>query len=143
MLHEIEALEARRIAELAAEARRRRDRLFEKIPADSLGEPAPARGPHDPAHDIPLHDLMAGKPEMVALRDAVAALPPEILRAVWVLMEVGHGRFAAREWERAIAEAALLRDAEMVTSLMDEPELHVCLEKGLYMLREVAPGSAP
>ncbi len=134
MLHEIDILETRRIADLAAEARKPRDRLLGSIPQAALGEPMPARGPHDPAHDVPLQNLLAGKPEVVALRDAIAALPREIRQSVWIVMEIGRGRFAAGEWEQAAAEAGLLRDADVVASLLDEPDLHVCLGKGLYQI---------
>ena len=134
MLQEIDVLETRRIAELAAEARKVRDRLFEKIPSTALGEPSPARGPHDPVHDVALYDVLAGKPAIVALREAVAALPLEIRQAVWGVMEIGRGRFAAGEWEQAAAEAGLLRDADLVTSLLDEPDLDICLARGLYLL---------
>ena len=47
MLHEPDVLEARQIADLAADARRVRDRLLEKVPDGKLGEPMSARGEHN------------------------------------------------------------------------------------------------
>ena len=48
MLHEIEILEARRIAGLAAAARDARDQALRAIPEAELGEPQSARGEHPP-----------------------------------------------------------------------------------------------
>ena len=49
MLHEIEILEARRIAELAEAARDARNQALAPVPEAKLGEPQPGRGQHDPA----------------------------------------------------------------------------------------------
>ena len=41
MLHALEVLEARRIADMARDARKVRDRLLEKVADADLGEPQP------------------------------------------------------------------------------------------------------
>jgi hypothetical protein len=134
MLHELEALEARRIADLAASLREVRGRLLEKVRDDALGEPAPQRGAHDPALDVVPSEVLAEKPEFIALREAVVALPPEIRQAAWALMEIGRGRFSAGEWDQAIAEVAPLGDSDVAAALLEEPQLDVYLAKGLHLL---------
>ncbi len=141
MLHELDALEVYRIAELAADARQARERLIEKVPPTALGEPKPGRGPHNPAHDVMLDSVLASKPEFVALREGIVSLPRDILQSVWTVMEIGRERFAAGQWEQALAQASPLRDADIVAALMDEPDLHECLSRGLYVLGMVPPSS--
>ena len=85
MLHEIEILEARRIAELAAAAREVRDRLIEKISEEQLGEPSPARGEHNPLANVGLEGLAPSRASD-QLREAVVALPDVILRRLWAVM---------------------------------------------------------
>src|ERR1019366_3502195 len=80
MLYELEVLEARRIAELAAEADIVRGRLLQEVRAADLGEPKPARGAHDPVATVVLEDLLATAPEFRRLRDAVTELPANIRR---------------------------------------------------------------
>ena len=41
MLHELDVLEAKQIADLASDARKVRDRLLEEVPDEKLGEPCP------------------------------------------------------------------------------------------------------
>jgi hypothetical protein len=78
MLHELEMLEARQIADLASDARKVRDRLLEKVREAELGKPVPARGEHNPAGALALNGVLATEPEFVALWDAVAAAPRDI-----------------------------------------------------------------
>ena len=91
MLHELDALEVRRIADLAADARNVRDSLLEEAPDASLGEPKPARGEHNPASSLVFNGVLAGKPEFVALRQAIA----ELLRDIR-----GRGDAAILDWDR-------------------------------------------
>ncbi len=142
MLHELDALEARRIADLANDARRARDRFLEKVRQSAFGEPKPARGEHDPIRDISLDDVLAHKPEVVALREAITALPREIRQSIWAVMEVGRGGSAAQDWELAMERAVSLDDADAVAALLDEPDLHICLGKGLYLLGMVPRNNA-
>ena len=138
MLHELEALETRRIADLAACLREVRGRLLQTVRDDALGELVPQRGAHDPALDVVPSEVLAGKPEFIALREAVVGLPPEVRQAAWAVMEIGRGRISAGEWDQAIAEAAPLGDGDVVAALLDEPQLDVYLAKGLHLLG-VAP----
>jgi hypothetical protein len=94
MLQELDVLEARQIADLAADARKVRDRLLEKVPDEELGEPVPARGEHNPAGTLALNGVLAAEPEFVALREAIAALPRDIREKLWVVAQVGRGDVA-------------------------------------------------
>ena len=139
MLHEIEALEARQIAELAADAQALRMRLLEKVRSDSLGEPKPAHGEHDPARTIALNGLFADRPEIRQLREAITALPNEICRKLWALMMIGRGDCGAGELDAAVMEIATKSDSDIIDDLMREPYLHDCLTKALYEVARANP----
>jgi hypothetical protein len=134
MLHELEVLEARRIADLAEDARKIRERLLEKVPDADLGELEPARGPHRPVGMIALNGLLAGKPEFVALREALASLPRDIREKLWVVTQIGRGDVAVLDWEQAKDTASLLTEDDILANMLGEPDLHDYLRKGLYML---------
>ena len=67
MLYEIEILETRRIAELAAAARDARDRAFTPLREAELGEPPPARGEHHAAGTLGFAGV-PGEPARQALQ---------------------------------------------------------------------------
>lgn len=134
MLHELEALEARHIADLALDARKVRDRLLEKVRDAQLGEPVPARGEHNPSGSIALNGVLAAEPEFVALREAIAALPRGIQEELWMVAQVGRGDVAILDWDEAQAGASALSDDEIVVSMVAEPDMHEHLRKGLYEL---------
>lgn len=133
MLHEIEILELRRIAELAGALREARDRLLKSIAEDRLGEPKPARGPSDPASAVGL-DSLSGNRAASELQDAVTGLPQDVLRCLWVVMKTGRGDYARKDWDRAIAEAAAFPESRLATELLDAVDLHDELMKGLHAL---------
>ena len=134
MLHELDVLEARRIADLALDGRKVRDRLLEKVPDAQLGEPESARGEHNPSGNIALNGILAGEPEYVALREAIAALPRDIREKLWVVAQVGRGDVAILGWDEALAGASALTDDDIVAGMVAEPDLHEYLRKGLYEL---------
>ncbi len=139
MLHELEALEARHIAELALDARKVRDRLLEKVPDTELGEPKPARGEHNPSGGVVLTDVLAATAEFVALRQAIAALPRDMREKLWVVARIGRGELAILDWDGALDGASALTDEDLVANLLGEPDLHDCLGKGLYELGAAMP----
>jgi hypothetical protein len=143
MLHELDVLEARQIADLAYDARKVRDQLLEKVPDAQLGELVPARGEHNASSDIVLNGVLATKPEFIALREAIAALPRDIREKLWVVAQVGRGDIAVLSWDETLAGASLLCDDEIVARLVGEADLHNYLRKGLYELgMRALPGEA-
>jgi hypothetical protein len=143
MLHELEALEAGHIADLALDARKVRDRLLEKVADADLGEPPPARGEHNPSGSVVLNGVLAAEPEFVALREAIAALPRDIREKLWVVTQIGRGDLAILGWDEAIGAASALTDDDIVANLLEEPDLHNYLRKGLYALGAATlPGDA-
>lgn len=127
MLYEIEILEARRIAELAAAARDARDRALTVVPEAELGEPSPARGEHHAAGTLGFAGVPEDEPAHNALRTAIEGLPPDIRRKLWAVMNTGCGSYARGDWERAMAAAE-----GVASDLADEVDLHDKLMKGLY-----------
>lgn len=143
MLYEIEILEARRIADLALAAREVRDRLLEHVPETDLQDTLLARGEHNVAAELELNGVLAGQPDVVALREAIVALPREIQVKLWVVAQIGRGNLAISDWDEAMDAAAALHDADLVTNLVAETDLHHYLRKGLYELGAATlPGDA-
>jgi hypothetical protein len=138
LMHELEVLEARRIADLASDARKVRDLLLEKVADAALGEPKTARGEHNPASRLVLDSVLASKPEFVALRRAIIELPRDIREKLWVVLQIGRGDAAVLDWDAAIATAQALTGDEIADNLWSETDLHNCLHKGLYELRAAA-----
>lgn len=139
MLHELDVLEVRSIADLALDAREVRDRLLEKIADADLGEPVPARGEHNPGGGVELNGVLAKEPEFIALREAIVVLPREIREKVWVIARVGRGDLAILGWEDGLDAASRLADEDIVADLLGEPDLHDLLHKGLYALGAATP----
>lgn len=134
MLHELDVLEARRIAELAGAVHAVRDRLLEKVPEAKLGEAPPARGIHDPVSALDLDPLLTGTPEFAALRDALTTLPRETREKLWAIAQCGAAGFGNGQIEPALVEAAGMSDTAVDGSLLGEPALQRLLAKGLYRL---------
>ncbi len=143
MLHEIEILEARRIAELAAAARGVRDQALAPVPEAELGEPQPARGQHHPAGALSYGALPEDTAARQALRRAVVDLPAEFRRKIWAAMRIGCGDYAKGDWEEALTAAGNLPDATLVDDLADEVDLHDRLMKGLYAIGAAEPWMPP
>ena len=61
----------------------------------------------------------------------ISALTPDGRGELYVLTRVGQGDLAAQNWDRGLDEAALLGE-QAVGALLDDPDLHDHLVKGLY-----------
>lgn len=143
MLHELDVLEARHIADLAADARKVRDRLLGNLREADMGEPQPARGEHNPAGSVELTGVLATEPEFLALREAIAALPRDIREKLWLVTRIGRGDLTVLDWDDAIRTASGLTDDDISIGLLGEPDLHDYLRKGLYVLGVATlPGDA-
>jgi hypothetical protein len=132
MMHEIEILEARRIAELAAIARDARDQALAPLREAELGEPQPARGQHHPSGALSFGALPEEAPARQALRQAIEELPDDMRRKIWVAMRIGCGDYARGDWDEALTAAGNLFDAIIVSDLTEDVDLHDKLMKGLY-----------
>jgi hypothetical protein len=143
MLYEIEILEARRIAELAAAARAARDRALAAVREAELGEPAPARGEHHAAGSLGFGGIASNEPTCRALFEAIAGLPADIRGKLWAVMRTGCGDYAKADWDQAIAAADNLSDEAIIRDLAEEVDLHDKLMKGLFEIGAAEPPIPP
>jgi len=144
VLYEIEILETRRIAELAAAARAVRDRALTPVREGELGEPLPARGEHHAAGALGFAGLPSDEPTHRALFEAIAGLPADIRRKLWAVMRTGGGDYARSDWDQAVAAADNAADETIIRDLADEVDLHDKLMKGLYEIGAAElPGPPP
>ena len=134
MLEKIAAEEVKRIAELAKAAREARDLMLEKVPDEALGQPAPAKGEHNPAAALGLEPLPADHPARLALKGAIDNLPSAARRELLALMWIGRNDYGTADWERAIADATTPFEVTTET-LMEEPDLSAFLFKALYEMK--------
>lgn len=130
MLRQLSTEQARRIAALAKTARDVRDAMLDNVPEEDLGEPSAARGEHNPTAG--LDPLSAADPAVTALRQALVALGPAARSELFVLMRMGQGDFAICDWDRALSEAELLGDETVTAAIIEDPDLHDRITKGLY-----------
>jgi hypothetical protein len=132
MLKQLTADQAHHIAALAKAARDARDAVLDNVPDEDLGVPPVARGEHNPTASFGFDPLPADDPTRVALRRAVSALSPDARSELHVLMRMGQGDFAILDWDRALSETSLLGDETITGAILEEPDLHDRITKGLY-----------
>jgi hypothetical protein len=132
MLKKLTADQAHQIAALAKAARQARDTILDNVPDEDFGVPPVARGEHNPTASLGFDPLPADDPTRVALRQAVSSLSSESRSELYVLMRMGQGAFAILDWDRALSEAALLGDETVTGAILEEPDLHNRITKGLY-----------
>ncbi len=133
MLEELTVDQARRVAGLAQAARQVRDRSLSELGEQQLGEPEPARGEHNPAGTAGLEPLPVDHPKRLALQRAIAELSAEARWELQALMWLGQGEYAAKDWTDAVAAASSAADAS-IEAMIDQPDLHDLIMKGLYEL---------
>src|SRR5208283_455617 len=112
-----------------------RDKLLGNVAEKDFGEPNPSRGEHNPTALLGFEPLSPDAEQLTALREAIGSLTAEGRAELHVLMRVGLGDLAAQQWDRGLDEAALLGE-QTVGALLDDPDLHDHLEKGLYETEE-------
>lgn len=133
MLEKLTTSQAERIADLAEDARRARDESLSSFSERGLGEPEPARGEHNPAGAMGLDPLPPDHPARVALQNAFAGLRPEARWELQALVWVGRGDYGAKDWSEAVTAASTSANAS-IEALVDNPDLHNLVMKGLYDL---------
>jgi Protein of unknown function (DUF3775) len=71
-------------------------------------------------------------PQVVILREAINILSPAGRSELYALMRIGQGALAPRKWHRGLVEAENLGDETVKAALIEDPDLHDHLMKGLY-----------
>jgi hypothetical protein len=132
MLNELNADQAQFVAVLAKAARMQRDSALAEVREADLTETTPARGEHNPTADLGFVALPEDASQLTMLREAVGALTPVGRSELYALMRVGQGQLAAKKWNRGLTEALTLGDDTVTASLLEDPDLHDHLMKGLY-----------
>ncbi len=132
MLKELNRDQAQFVAMLARSVRMQRDSSIAAVPEADLTETKPARGTHNPMADAGFVALPEDASQLTMLREAIDALSPGGRSELYALMRVGQGELAAKKWNRGLAEAATLGDDTVTATLIEDPDLHDHLMKGLY-----------
>lgn len=133
MLQILTTTEANHIADLANVARRARDKGLSLFSERRLGEPEPVRGEHNPSAAIGLEPLPPNHPARAALRNAIAGLPEEARWELQALVRIGRGEYGSKGWGEAVTAASTSAEAS-VEALVDNPDLHDLVKRGLYDL---------
>jgi Protein of unknown function (DUF3775) len=131
-LKELNRDQAQFVAVLAKAARIQRDNSISGVPEIDLIEMNPARGAHNPIADLGFVALPQDASQLTMLREAIDALSPAGRSELYALMRVGQGELAAKKWNRGLAEAGTLGDETVTATLIEDPDLHDHLMKGLY-----------
>ena len=133
MLNDLHVDQARFIALLANSARMQRDALLGNVAEDDLGGPMPGRGEHNPTAELGIEPLPAdvSKPA-AALDEAINSLSEPARRELYALMRIGQGHLAAKKWHHGLSEAEMLGDNAITAAIIDDPDLHDHVTKGLY-----------
>lgn len=132
MLTELTRDDARSIALMAKTARIQRDKFLGNVAEEDLTDVEPSRGEHNPTAELGLDPLESGSQQLKSLQAAIDALTPTARTELYALMRVGQGHLAASERDRGFSDAAQLDEQTITATLMDDPDLHDHLMKGLY-----------
>jgi hypothetical protein len=132
MFEELNVDQARFIAILAKTARMQRDALLGNVRELAIGGSQPGRGEHNPTAELGFDPLSTEAPQTKALQEAVASLSESARRELYALMRIGQGQLAAQKWKRGLSDARLLGDDTIVAAIVEDPDLHDHLTKGLY-----------
>ncbi len=130
--------QVRFVALLAKTARQQRDSFLGNVAENDLAESKAARGEHNPTAELGFAPVPAESLQITALREAIAGLTPAARFELFALMRIGQGDLAVKKFYRGISEAATLGDETVTASLMEDPDLHDHLMKGLYEAKLVS-----
>ncbi len=124
--------QARFVALLAKEARVERDEFIGRVPDKDLAGRKARRSELGAtvaaAAEVPLSESS----QLVALREAIATLSAEGRSELYILMRIGQGNLAAQKWHRGLNEATALGDETVAAALLEDPDLHDHVTKGLF-----------
>lgn len=131
MLTQLTRDQAQFIALLAKTARLQRDKFLGNVAEKDLSEIEPSRGEHNPTADLGFVPLESGSGRMTSLQTAIGELTPTARAELYALTRIGQGHLAAGDWARGVSDA-LLDEPTITATLLEDPDLHDHLMKGLY-----------
>jgi hypothetical protein len=132
MLKDLNRDQAEFVAVLAKAVRAQRDSSITEVREADLAEPKPARGEHNPTAQLGFVALPEDAQQLTMLREAVDSLTPAGRSELYALMRLGQGDLAVKKWHRGLTEASTLGDDTVTAALLEDPDLHDHLMKGLY-----------
>ncbi len=135
MLKDLNVDQARFIALLARTARTQRDALLGHVPERDLGGTTPGRGEHNPTGELGFDPVPAAASQAADLREAITSLSENARRELYSLMRIGQGDLAAGQWHRGLSEAEAIGDPTIIAAMVDDPDLHEHIAKGLYQAK--------
>ncbi len=138
MLKALNVDQARFVALLARTARTQRDSVLGNVAEADFGGTVPGRGVHNPVAEFGLDPLPANALQATALSDAISSLSAAALNELYALMRIGQGHLSAAKWHRGLSEAEALGKAAVTAAIIDDPDLHDHVAKGLYEARLVS-----
>ncbi len=138
MLKELSTDQARFVALLAKAARAERDAMLGHGQEKDLNGTRATRGERNPTAALGYDPLPAQDNQFAALREALDSLTAAARSELYALVRIGQGHLAAKQWHRGLEEARSLGDATVVAALIEDPDLHDHVSKGLY---EARPGA--
>lgn len=100
-----------------------------------LDGPQPVRGEHNPTAQLGFEQLPPEASQAAALRQAIVTLSAAARSELYAMARIGQGHLAAKKWHRGLTEAKTLGDEAVTAALLDDPDLHDHLIKGLYELK--------
>ena len=132
VLKDLNVDQARFVGLLAKAARAERDAMLGHGPDKDLNETAATRGERNPTAALGFDPLPGQDSQLRALRDALDALTETARSELYVLMRIGQGHLSAKKWHRGIEEAQSLGDTTVAGAIIEDPDLHDHILKGLY-----------
>jgi hypothetical protein len=134
MLKHLSVEQVEEIARLAASASDAQDGLLNKMTVVDKGDDG-AELMERTAGGLDTLDATVGSRPLQALRERIAALPPEGRHELAAILSIGRGDHAAQDWEAALDDARSRPEAEDVNFIAERTSLHDWLTKGLYNLK--------
>ena len=132
LLKDLTVGQARFVAMLARAARVQRDEVLRKAAEGDLGEIDAARGQHNPTAAFGFEPLAVSASQTEALLQAVKTLSARARSELYVLVRIGQGDLAAKQWHTGLAGAQQIGDETIMATIIEDPDLHDHIAKGLY-----------
>jgi hypothetical protein len=134
---------ARFVALIAKAARAQRDAALDGIRESEFVEPTPAHGERNPMEGLGLDPSVSAAAQAARLREAVSNLSKSERKELWALMRIGRGEGAAQTWQATLEEAERLGPDTIAETLVEDPDLHDHIMKGLFETDLAERTSAP